>query len=87
MSILDDFGDERASSPGRLGHRPTALPGSMPETRDARRVLELLALIEEERRKRIAAERQTAGLRSTITRLNVKIARLEARIAEQRALC
>ena len=51
-------------------------------TREARRIAELQLALDEERRKRLAAEQRAAGLRSAVLRMQAMIAKKKAEAAE-----
>jgi hypothetical protein len=54
-------------------------------TREARRIAELERRVEDERRKRLAAEQQLGGLRSAVARLRAMLMRHKAHEAERAA--
>lgn len=57
----------------------------MMQTRDAREVVRLRGLLDEERRKRLAAEQKAAGLRSAVVRMQALLAKQKADEALTRA--
>jgi hypothetical protein len=56
----------------------------MTMTHDARRIAELQRQVDEERKKRLAAEQKAAGLRSAVVRMQAMIARQRARSSRRR---
>jgi hypothetical protein len=55
------------------------------QTRDARRIAELERSVNEERRKRPAAEQQLGGLSSAVARMHAMLLKQKAEEAERRA--
>jgi hypothetical protein len=55
------------------------------QTSDTRRIAELERRVDEERRKRLAAERQLGGLRSAVARMHAMLLKQKAEEAEQKA--
>jgi hypothetical protein len=54
-------------------------------TSEARRIAELTRRVDEERRKRLAAEQKLGGLRSAVARMTALLMRQKAENAERRA--